>query len=100
VKTVGGLIAVCDGALTVMVIGIVAISASSQNAGTIAGSTVAVIGSIVGAYLGVKVGTDQTAKALNQLDEQQKVHEETSKRAEAYALHVDKHDATRLSPER
>ena len=54
-----------------------------------AGSAVAVVGSIVGAYLGVKVGTDQTAKALDQLDSARKAHEETSERAERYALHVE-----------
>lgn len=96
IKTIAGLVAVGAGATAVVIIAVVAIHAGSETAGTIAGSAVAVVGSIVGAYLGVKVGTDQTAKALDQLDEARKAHEETSKRAERYALHVDKDDAPKL----
>jgi len=96
IKTIAGLIAVGAGATAVVIVAVVAIHAGSETAGTIAGSAVAVVGSIVGAYLGVKVGTDQTAKALDQLDSARKAHEETSKRAERYALHVDKDDAPKL----
>jgi hypothetical protein len=84
------------GAVAVVVVTSVAILSNNQAAGTIAGSAVAVIGSIVGAYLGVKVGTDQTAKALDQLNTAAKTNEGTSKRAERYALHVDKVDAPKL----
>jgi hypothetical protein len=96
-KTIAGLIAVGIGVIVVMVIAIVAIGSNSETAGTIAGSAVAVIGSIVGAYLGVKVGTDQTAKALDQLDKAGQAQQETSKRAEVYALHVDKSDAPAIT---
>ena len=85
------------GAIVVMVIAIVAIGSDSETAGTIAGSAFAVVGSVVGAYLGVKVGTDQTAKALDQLDKAGQVQQETSKRAEVYALHVDKGDASGIT---
>jgi hypothetical protein len=97
IKTVGGLIAVGIGAVAVVVVTSVAILSNNQAAGTIAGSAVAVIGSIVGAYLGVKVGTDQTAKALDQLNTAAKTNEGTSRRAERYALHVDKADAPKLT---
>ena len=96
IRTVAGLIAVAVGAAAVVIVAVVAISTGGETAGTIAGSAAAVIGSLVGAYLGVKIGTDQTAKALDQLDTAQKAHEETSKRAERYALHVDKDDAPKL----
>ena len=96
IKTIAGLVAVGAGATAVVIVAVVAIHAGSETAGTIAGSAVAVVGSIVGAYLGVKVGTDQTAKALDQLDSARQAHEETSKRAERYALHVDKDDAPKL----
>ena len=96
IKTIAGLIAVGAGAAAVVIIAVVAITTGGETAGTIAGAAVAVVGSIVGAYLGVKVGTDQTAKALDQLESTRKAHEETSKRAERYALHVDKNDAPKL----
>lgn len=43
-----------------MVIALVAMAHGTQTAGTIASAASGVIATIVGAYFGVKVGTDQT----------------------------------------
>jgi hypothetical protein len=63
-RAVAGLAAVVAGVLAVVVIALVALSKGTQTAGTIAASSAGVIATIVGAYFGVKVGTDQTKDAV------------------------------------
>jgi hypothetical protein len=64
VKAVGGLAAVTVGVLAVTGVAVGALIVGSEIAATIAGSSAAAIGSMVGAYFGIKVGTDQTSKAI------------------------------------
>lgn len=82
VKAVGGLVAVAIGVGAVAVIALVAIFKDSSNAGTIASAAGGVIATMVGAYFGVKVGTDQSKTAAdNQKAEAAK--------AQVYALNLD-----------
>jgi hypothetical protein len=64
VRAIGGLLAVASGVLGVVVIALVALSKGTQQAVTIAASTAGVIATIVGAYFGVKIGSDQTKNAV------------------------------------
>jgi hypothetical protein len=82
VKAVGGLVAVAIGVLAVAIIALVAIFKDSSNAGTIASAAGGVIATMVGAYFGVKVGTDQSKTAA----ENQKAE---AAKAQVYALHLD-----------
>lgn len=65
IKPVGGLAAVAIGVAAILAVAVVAIIVDSEIAGTIAGSASAAIGSIVGAFFGVKIGTDQTKAAAD-----------------------------------
>jgi hypothetical protein len=91
VREVGGLVAVVAGLLAIAGIAAGALIADSQTAATVASSTVAVVGSIVGAYLGVKIGTDQTKSAI------QAQREEAAK-GQIYAAHMPKEDALKAVP--
>jgi hypothetical protein len=53
----------------------------TDTASTIAGSAIGVIGSIVGAYLGVKLGGDQTRSAIE-------AQREEAVKAQVYAAHL------------
>jgi hypothetical protein len=90
VKEIGGLVAVIAGLLAVAGIAVGALIAGTQTAATVAGSGIAVVGSIVGAYLGVKIGTDQTQKAI------QGQREEAAK-GQVYAAHIDKEGAEKVA---
>lgn len=81
VTPIGGLIAVSVGVLAVLGIAIGAFVEGTDTAATIAGSTVGVVGSIVGAYFGVKMGTDQSRTAI------QAQRQEAAK-AQVYAAHL------------
>jgi hypothetical protein len=89
VRTVGGLIAVAIGALTVTAIALVALLKGTDTAATIAGSSAGVIGSIVGAFFGVKIGTDQTRNAIE-------AQREEAMKAQVYAAHLPAQDADRV----
>jgi hypothetical protein len=81
VKLIGGLVAVGIGVLAVAVIALYAISQNDDEAGTIASAAAGVIASIVGAYFGVKIGSDQTKKAQDGLKEQ-------AAKAQTFAAHI------------
>jgi hypothetical protein len=81
IKTIGGLVAVVTGVLSVLIIAIVAMAGDSSSSATIASATAGVIATIVGAYFGVKVGSDQS-KAAN---EGQKAE---AAKAQVYAAHL------------
>jgi len=63
IRVIGGLVAVGIGVFAVTLITIVALIQGGDTAATIASASTGVIASIVGAYFGVKVGTDQTKTA-------------------------------------
>jgi uncharacterized protein YacL len=81
IKAIGGLAAVMAGVLAVLIIAIVAMSLDKSSAATIASATAGVIATIVGAYFGVKVGTDQSKAA----SEGQKAE---AAKAQVYAAHL------------
>ncbi|MGN6379481.1 MAG: hypothetical protein ACTHNU_11065 [Gaiellales bacterium] len=81
---IGGLLAVFFGLVALVVIAAVALSqvSDSQSTVSIATSAFGVIGTVIGAYFGVKVGSDGTQKALSDLKEE-------SAKAQAFAMHLD-----------
>jgi hypothetical protein len=81
IKLIGGLVAVSIGVVSVAIIALYAISQNNEDAGTIASAAGGVIASIVGAYFGVKIGSDQTQKAQDGLKEQ-------AAKAQAFAAHL------------
>jgi hypothetical protein len=81
IKEIGGLVAVVAGVFAVAVVAGGALIAGSETAATIAGSAAAAIGSMVGAYFGVKVGTDQTKNAV-------KGQQEEAAKAQVFAAHL------------
>lgn len=81
IKTIGGLVAVGAGVLAVGVIAVIALIKDTSTASTIASSTSGVIATIVGAYFGVKVGTDQGKTAM----ENQKAE---AAKAQVFAAHL------------
>jgi hypothetical protein len=89
IKLIGGLVAVAIGVLAVAVIALYAISQNDEDAGTIASAAGGVIASIVGAYFGVKIGSDQTKNAQDGLKQE-------AAKAQAFAAHLAPADADRI----
>ncbi len=87
-KTVAGLAAVMVGLAAVCVVAVVAMSlvSDSQNVVAIATGSFGVIGTMVGAYFGVKLGSDSTQRAV------QGMQEEAAK-AQAFAAYLPSDDA-------
>lgn len=81
IKAIGGLVAVGAGVLAVAVIAIIALIKDTSTASTIASAASGVIATIVGAYFGVKVGTDQGKTAM----ENQKAE---AAKAQVFAAHL------------
>ena len=82
IKLVGGLVVVCVGLLVLLGIAITALFLVGQDdAVAVATAAFGVIGSVVGAYFGVKIGTDGTAQAVAGLRDE-------AAKAEAFAAHV------------
>jgi uncharacterized protein YacL len=86
IKEIGGLVAVIVGIVAVAGIAAGAFIVNSDTATALAGSTIAVIGSIVGAYFGVKIGSDQTRNAIE-------AQREEAAKAQVYAAHTSESDA-------
>ncbi len=86
IKVIGGLVAVGIGVLAVTLITIVALIDGGENAATIASASSGVIASMVGAFFGVKVGTDQSRKASEGEREQ-------AAKATVFAAHLQPQDA-------
>jgi len=81
IKTIGGLVAVVIGAVIVGAIAIIALVKDTTTASTIASSAGGVIATIVGAYFGVKVGTDQSKAAIEG-------QQAEAAKAQVYAAHL------------
>lgn len=81
IKTIGGLVAVIVGAVSVGAIAIIALVKDTTTASTIASSAGGVIATIVGAYFGVKVGTDQSRAAIEG-------QQAEAAKAQVYAAHL------------
>lgn len=83
-QSVGALVAVGAGLFAIVLIAVVAIAIDHYRAplvASIATAAFGVIGSVVGAYFGVKVGADGTQRALD-------AHKAEAARAQAYAAHL------------
>jgi hypothetical protein len=80
-KLVGGLVALTVGVIAVALLAGGALIADPGSAATIATAAFGVIGSIVGAYFGVKIGTDGTQKAVQ-------AHQDEATRAQVFAAHL------------
>ena len=89
VKTIGGLVAVVIGAVIVGAIAIIALAKDTTTASTIASSASGVIATIVGAYFGVKVGTDQSKAAIEG-------QQAEAAKAQVYAAHLPPEQATAI----
>ena len=86
-KIIGGLVALGTGLLALVVVVIVALIVKPDTTGgAIATSATGVIGSIVGAYFGVKIGTDGTQKAID-------AQQQEATKAQVFALHASPADA-------
>jgi len=85
-KIVGGLVALGAGLLALVIVVIVALIVKPDSTGgAIATSATGVIGSIVGAYFGVKIGTDGTQKAID-------AQQQEATKAQVFALHASPDD--------
>src|ERR1700760_3855647 len=85
IRTIAGLLAVIAGVIVVAVIAAAAISKNSQTAATIAGSTTGAVATMVGAYFGVKIGTDQAKQALDAAATQAAKKDAEAAKAQVYA---------------
>lgn len=81
IKLIGGLVAVGIGTLVVGAIAVIALLKGGDTAATVSSAAGGVIATMVGAYFGVKVGSDQTKSALDG----QKAE---AAKAQAFAAHV------------
>jgi hypothetical protein len=81
IRSVGGLVSLCVGVVVVGLLAGGALIADPSDAATIATAAFAVIGSIVGAYFGVKIGTDGTQKAVQ-------AHQDEATKAQVFAAHL------------
>ncbi len=83
-KLVGGLVVVCSGLAVLAIIATVAmllVKGASSQVVAIATSAFGVIGTVVGAYFGLKIGTDGTQTAVAGLKDE-------AAKAQAFAAHV------------
>jgi hypothetical protein len=87
-KTVAGLTAVAIGAVVVGVIAVIALLKGGDQAAQIASSAGGIVATIVGAYFGVKVGTDQTKTAMDQTQKAADGLKAESAAAQVFAAHV------------
>jgi hypothetical protein len=106
-KIVGGLVALGSGLIALVVVVIIALAVKPDTTGaSIATSAVGVIGSIVGAYFGVKIGSDGTQAAIKaQQQEAAKshiaaLHTPPEKAAEVVAQTVQMLEAQGVKPSR
>jgi hypothetical protein len=81
IKLIGGLVALATGLVVIGLVAGGAIIAGTDNAAKIATAAFGVIGSTVGAYFGVKIGTDGTQKAIE-------AQREEATKAQVYAAHI------------
>lgn len=83
IKLIGGLVVVCVGLVVLAVISIVAMGLVSDSSEVVSVATAAftVIGTLVGAYFGLKIGSDGTSAAMAGLKDE-------AAKAQAFAAHV------------
>lgn len=86
-RVIGGLLALTVGLVALIIVVIVALIVKPDTTGgSIATAAIGVIGSIVGAYFGVKIGSDGTQKAVE-------AQQQEATKAQVFALHTSPQDA-------
>jgi hypothetical protein len=80
-QTIAGLVALGAGVLAVALVAGGALVAAPGSASSIASAAFGVIGSIVGAYFGVKIGSEGTQKAIQ-------AQQAEATKAQVFAAHV------------
>ena len=91
-KSIAGLLAVVAGLAALTIIALVAIGVMNANNSavvSIASGGFGVIGTIVGAYFGVKVGNDSTQKAIDTTSKGIDGMKDESAKAQTFAAHID-----------
>jgi hypothetical protein len=98
IRVIGGLTAVGLGLGVVLIVAVLSISFIHDDAAqvaTVASSAFTVVGTLVGAYFGIKVGTDQTKAAMDQTQQAMEQVERTTQtmreeaaKAQAFSLWV------------
>jgi hypothetical protein len=91
-KLIGGLVAVAIGVAALAVIACIGmgfVKTDNPSVVSIATGSFGVIGTIVGAYFGVKIGTDNTKNALDATKEAVDSMKDESAKAQAFASHMD-----------
>jgi hypothetical protein len=88
IKLIGGLVVVCTGLLVLVAIAVTAMILVEAGSDVVAVATSAfgVIGTVVGAYFGVKIGTDGTQTAVAGLRDE-------AAKAQAFAAHIPREEA-------
>jgi uncharacterized membrane protein YeaQ/YmgE (transglycosylase-associated protein family) len=82
-------VALSAGLVTLVLVVVVALLVKPDTTGgSIATSAIGVIGSIVGAYFGVKIGSDGTKSAIESTEGALKAHKEEAIKAQVYALYT------------
>jgi hypothetical protein len=98
IKTVGGLVALAVGIGAIIVIALAALflisytNAKTDIIASIASSAFGVISAVVGAFFGIKIGTDQTKTLVE-------ANQASQAKAETYALNVPSGEAPRVHSE-
>jgi len=90
VKAIGGLLAVSVGVIALAVIACVAFAVEDSTTTPVVTGCVTAIGAVVGAYFGVKVGTDGTSTAI-------KAQQQSANNAQIAALYVSPDHADKVS---
>lgn len=83
-KLIGGLVALFFGLLAIVVIVLLALLIAPSDSTGVATAAITASGTMVGAYFGVKIGTDGTRKTIDAMRQE-------SAKAQAYALAVPDH---------
>lgn len=92
IQVIGGLTAVSLGLAGVLIIAtlaVVFVRTDAAQVAVVASSAFTVIGTLVGAYFGMKIGTDQTKAAMEQTDRATKAMREEAAKAQAFASQVE-----------
>ena len=90
-KMIAGLVAVTAGLFTLLVLGslaIVFVRGQAAQVATIASAAFGVVGTIVGAYFGVKAGSEQTQQVLDQAQGTLAALRHEAAKAQAFAAHL------------
>jgi hypothetical protein len=87
-KLIGGLLALVAGLLVLGLIAAGAFIADPSHAGTIATAAFGVIGPIVAAYFGVKIGSDGTQKAIDGAQKATEAHQKEAAKVQVMAAHL------------